>query len=189
MIVVRTIMQPFHKKSCNFSIFLKTFLVLLERAIWHILQSMWCSQGSVFDSRNVFFLWGCKIFCVERLHNLCVVERLHNFSPSLTHSGCIINFSEGCMIFFLRRGCMIFVQRLRVFFVWRSCVFFVCEEVARFFVWKCFFSEKKSSGAKKFFWSLLSLLSLLSILLLLSLQQRWTIGSNMEPAPIWPPEL
>ena len=42
------ITQLLHKKSRNLSFFFfLLFLLLLERAIWHTWQLMWCSQGSV----------------------------------------------------------------------------------------------------------------------------------------------
>ena len=106
-----------------------------------------------------FFWWtGCMIFFVERLRDfvcgevawfLCV-ERLHDFSYSQTHSGCIWFIFVELLWFFLQRGCVIFLLRDCVFFVWRGCITFLCEEVACFFVWQGF-KWKKSFWWKQFF--------------------------------------
>ena len=60
----------------------------------------------------MIFLWrGCVIFLCGEVgclrHFVCgevacflLVERLCDFSLSLTHSGCMIYFSGGCLIFF-----------------------------------------------------------------------------------------
>ena len=44
------------KKSCKLSFFIYffTFLVLLERAIWHIWQLIWCSKGGVLRFLQCF---------------------------------------------------------------------------------------------------------------------------------------
>ena len=74
------------QKNLATSIFF-TFSILLERAIWHTWQSMWCSWGSVLRFSQ------------------CFLERLQNF---LTHlQGCLIFFVERCPDLFCR-GRMIF---------------------------------------------------------------------------------
>ena len=75
----------------------------------------------------IFFLRGCMVLCVERLHDfmkrVCAIY--------LTHSGSMIYFFGGCMILFVERllgDCVIFcVMRLHDF---------LCEEVAWFFLCK-----------------------------------------------------
>ena len=105
---------------------------LNKRAIWHIWQPMWSSQGSVLQSCNV--LWrGCVIFlrgCDLCVWRGCVIVLTQSFR-------CMINFSGGCVVFifaerlrdfsaviFLWKGCMIFL--------WRGCMFFFGGQVAWF---------------------------------------------------------
>ena len=60
------------------------------------------------------------------------VERLCDFSHSLTHSVGMIFFSGGCVIFFWRLR-NFFVERSHEFF-WRSCMTFFVESLHDFFV-------------------------------------------------------
>ena len=56
--VVKQITQPLNKKitkPLDFFFLIRTFSVLLERAILHIWQLMWCSQGSVLQFSPCFF--------------------------------------------------------------------------------------------------------------------------------------
>ena len=45
-----------HCQMCQITLSKKTFSAFLERAIWHIWQPMWCSQGSFL--RFLRFFWG-----------------------------------------------------------------------------------------------------------------------------------
>ena len=126
------------------------------------------------DVTTVFFLlaqyfWKKRFdtfdfVCGEVAWFLCL-ERLRDFSHSLTQSGYMIYFSWGCVIFF-RRGCMIFFWRGCVIFcweipwfcVWRGCMNFLCEEVAWRFVLRGYmiccvkgFFSKKNIWWKQFF--------------------------------------
>ena len=58
------------------------------------------SLGAFFVERlHDFFWWrGCVIFLLGGCMILCV-ERLWDFSHSLTHSGCMIYFSGACVTF------------------------------------------------------------------------------------------
>ena len=150
-----------------------TFSVLLERAIWHTSQPMWCFQGSILQFLQCFCGEDAWIFCamlraflVKRLNKFFLVEWLHDFKKR----GCVIFCMERLHDFCVRRGCVIFVTHsLRLhdlifsggcifFFCWEVMWFFVkrlhyllCEEHALFILWRgcmifCeeFFSKKKS---------------------------------------------
>ena len=115
-----------------------------------------------------FFWWtGCVIFVVERFCDhvcgevawfLCV-ERLCDFSHSLTHSSFMIFFLE-VTEFFLRRGCMIFSWEIMWFFVWRGSVIFCAKRLRDFFYVKKLhdflgeeiFRKKKKILFKTVFW-------------------------------------
>ena len=108
------------------------FSVLLERAIEHIWQQMWCSQGSVLQFSRCFccevagFIFGGKVawfFCLE--FAWFGLERLRDF--------CVF-VCGGCMIF-LWRVCVICCAEL-------ACFSF--EEVEWFFFGKvAWFLEKR----------------------------------------------
>ena len=53
--------------------------------------------------------------------------RLHDFSHSLTHSGCMVNFFWRLRDFFMERLHEFFVESLRDFFVKRLHDFFLAE--------------------------------------------------------------
>ena len=121
----------------------KKISVLFERAIWHIWQPMWCSQGSVLRFLQGFFVERLRDFvCGEVAWFLCL-ERLRDF---LTQSLRLNDlFSEGWVFFF--------AERLHDFVVVERLLDFLCKEVAWFFVLRgcVFFLVSRSFLAKKEF--------------------------------------
>ena len=99
------------------------------------------------------------IFFVERLHDClkkktCVIvcmERLHDFSHSLNHSGCLIYFFlEVAWFSFAERLCDLFVEIFAWFFVWRGCLIFIVKRLHNFCLMR-FLVIKKVFWCKKFF--------------------------------------
>ena len=74
------------------NVFFFTFSTLLERAILHILQPMWCSQGSVLRFLQCFFIYmifgvfsGSKQMCFLDVHKWELIL-LNNNNAFLCHS-------------------------------------------------------------------------------------------------------
>ena len=146
--VVRKIKQPPQIKIRQAPIiffvifFFLSFLVLSERAIWHIWQLMWCSQGSVLRfslahlGSMIYFSWGCVIFFAERLRD-CLLRDWVIFCVKR-----FLNKNKFWWIQFFGHNCHYchyrFVERLPDFFVGEvACFFlevewFLCGEVAWF---------------------------------------------------------
>ena len=91
-------------------------LPLREKTLWRGCMILFGGQVAWY-----FLLRGCMIFCVERLQDFFVWRGCVIFS--LTHWGCMINFSGSCVILFVKRLRDFFVERLRNV---------LCEEVAWF---------------------------------------------------------
>ena len=88
---------------------------------------------------------------MERLHVFVCVERLRDFSHSLTQVAWFIFFLEVAW-FVLWRSCVIFVLRDYVIFCVKQLLNFLCKEVAWFLCEDVFFfCKKKVSGENHFF--------------------------------------
>ena len=99
-----------------------TYLVLLERAIWHIWQLIWCSQGSAlrcFWSLRDFFCWTVREASQKKFKMLTYSNRGGRGRPKSLY----LNKS----IFWRINKKSKIVRRLHYFFVWRGCVV-VCVE-------------------------------------------------------------
>ena len=107
-----------------------------------------------FERLHNFFWRACTVFCVERLHDFVLVDRLRDFICWEVEWFCVW---RGCVLFPTQslRLCIFFVEilsdfflkRVRDFFVWRGCMIFGVKNVflEKVFWWNHLFGEKSFS--------------------------------------------
>ena len=108
---------------------------------WFVVERL---RAFLVKRLNDFFCGEFAWFFQKKTCEIVCMERLHDFSHSLNHSGCMnYFFLEVAWFSFAERLCDLFVEKFAWFFVWRGCLILIVKRLHDFCL-KRFLVIKKS---------------------------------------------